>query len=154
MRLGQDRRRTPIFCRMQRSNLPACLPCFLHCADLRRSLPCRSYPRLPAHDAMKTLKGTVTSAKMQNTVTVEVTRYVTHPLYQKRFPVSKKFLADTNNQTVKEWDAVLIGECRPLSKRKHFKVLEILQSGLVKEGSLEEELKLASGKDKSSVSPS
>ena len=103
---------------------------------------------------MKTLKGTVTSAKMQNTVTVEVTRYVTHPLYQKRFPVSKKFLADTNDKTVKEGDAVLIGECRPLSKRKHFKVLEILQSGLVKEGSLEEELKLASGKDKSSVSPS
>lgn len=103
---------------------------------------------------MKTLKGTVTSAKMQNTVTVEVTRYVTHPLYQKRFPVSKKFLADTNGQTAKEGDVVLIGECRPLSKRKHFKVIEVLVSGLAKEGSLEEELKLASGKAKSSASSS
>lgn len=103
---------------------------------------------------MRTKKGTVSSAKMQNTVTVVVTRYVNHPLYQKRFPVSKKFLADTNGQVVKEGDMVLIGECRPISKCKHFKVVEVLQSGLTKEGSLEEELKLASGKASSPASSS
>ncbi len=101
---------------------------------------------------MRTKKGTITSAKMQNTVTVTVTRYVTHPVYKKRFPVSKKFLADTNGVTVREGDMVLIGECRPLSKRKHFKVIEVLAAGLLKEGSLEQELAEASGK-KSEHSP-
>ena len=97
---------------------------------------------------MRTKKGTVTSAKMQNTVTVLVTRYVTHPIYKKRFPVSKKFLADTNGVSVSEGDMVLIGECRPLSKRKNFKVIEVLSAGLTKQESLEEELAAASGKKK------
>ncbi|HLC76232.1 MAG TPA: 30S ribosomal protein S17 [Candidatus Peribacterales bacterium] len=97
---------------------------------------------------MRTKKGTVTSAKMQNTVAVVVTRYVTHPIYKKRFPVSKKFLADTNGMSVHEGDMVLIGECKPLSKRKHFKVIEVLAAGLTQQESLEEELATASGKRK------
>ncbi len=74
---------------------------------------------------MKTLTGTITGAKMTNTVTVTVHRSIVHPLYKKRFRVSKKFLADTNGQTVGMGDEVVITECRPLSKRKHFKVTEI-----------------------------
>ncbi|HLD08195.1 MAG TPA: 30S ribosomal protein S17 [Candidatus Peribacterales bacterium] len=101
---------------------------------------------------MRTKKGTVTSAKMQNTVTVEVTRYITHPIYKKRYPVSKKFLADTSGILVREGDTVEIGECRPLSKRKHFKVLNVLASGFLKDGSLEQELAEASGR-KSPPSP-
>jgi small subunit ribosomal protein S17 len=91
---------------------------------------------------MRTKKGTVTSAKMQKTVTVTVTRLVMHPKYRKRYPVSKKFLADTGDlQGLKEGDTVLIGETKPLSKRKHFTVLEILASGPTTENvSLEDEL--------------
>src|SRR3989344_1345346 len=90
---------------------------------------------------MRTKKGTVTSAKMQKTVTVTVTRLVMHSKYRKRFPVSKKFLADTGEMQVKEGDTVLIGETRPLSKRKHFKVLEVLVSGAgASDVSLEQEL--------------
>ena len=90
---------------------------------------------------MRTKKGIITSAKMQQTVTVTVTRLVMHPKYRKRYPVSKKFLADTNGLTMREGDTVLIGETKPLSKRKHFKVLEVLASGgSAASLSLEEEL--------------
>ena len=90
---------------------------------------------------MRTKKGIITSAKTQKTVTVAVTRLVMHSKYRKRYPVTKKFLADTNNIEVKEGDEVLIGETRPISKRKCFKVLEVLVSA-VSPGSvsLEEEL--------------
>ena len=77
---------------------------------------------------MRTKKGIVTSAKTQKTVTVAVTRLVMHSKYRKRYPVTKKFLADTNNIEVKEGDEVLIGETRPLSKRKRFKILEVIVS--------------------------
>src|SRR3989338_1418207 len=78
---------------------------------------------------MRTKKGLVTSAKMQKTVTVTVSRLVMHPKYRKRYPMSKKFLADTGEFTVKEGDTVLIGETRPISKNKHFRVLEVIASG-------------------------
>ena len=74
---------------------------------------------------MRTKKGVVTSAKMTGTVTVTVHAFVMHPVYKKRFRKSKKFLADTNGQDVHEGDIVVITECRPLSKNKHFKVTEI-----------------------------
>lgn len=79
---------------------------------------------------MTALHGLITSAKMTNTVTVTIHRSVLHPLYKKRFPVSKKFLADTNGMDLHVGDEVVITECRPLSKRKHFKVTEILKKAL------------------------
>lgn len=91
---------------------------------------------------MITKRGTVTAAKMTNTVTVTVHRSVFHPLYKKQYRMSKKFLADTNGQEVHVGDEVVITECRPLSKRKHFKVTEILKkaaqvSEMAMEGGLE-----------------
>ncbi len=74
---------------------------------------------------MTTIHGTITSAKMQNTVTVTTHRQVLHPIYKKRFRVSKKFLADTNGMQLSVGDEVTITECRPLSKLKHFKVTEV-----------------------------
>ncbi len=76
---------------------------------------------------MRTKTGIITSAKMQNTVAVTVHRSVMHPTYDKRFRVSKKFLADTNGQDLAVGDEVVISECRPLSKRKCFKVTEVLK---------------------------
>ena len=102
---------------------------------------------------MRTKKGTVTSAKMDKTVTVSVGRLVMHSKYRKRFPVSKKFLADTDGHDVKEGDVVLIGETRPVSKRKYFKVVEILESAAgFGEVSMEEELKEVGGKEKEEAS--
>lgn len=78
---------------------------------------------------MLTKKGTITSAgKMQNTITVSVHQFVNHPLYKKSFRRDKKFLVDTNNiSDLAVGDEVVIQECRPLSKRKHFKLIEVLK---------------------------
>lgn len=75
---------------------------------------------------MKTLTGIVTSAKTPKTVTVEVSKLWQHPVYGKRVKRSKNFLAH-NEVGAKEGDSVVIGETRPLSKLKHFKVTEILK---------------------------
>lgn len=93
---------------------------------------------------MRTKQGTITSAKMQNTVTVVVHRSVFHPIYKKRYRVSKKFLADSNGmQDLGIGDSVVITECRPISKRKCFKVTEVLKraprvSDVQEEGALEQ----------------
>ncbi len=76
---------------------------------------------------MRTKRGIVTKAAMQGTVTVTVHRSVMHPKYKKRFRVSKKFLADTNGQTLRAGDEVVITECRPISKRKCFRVTEVVK---------------------------
>ena len=76
---------------------------------------------------MRTKKGIVTSAKMQGTVTVTVRSDVFHPLYKKRYLRTKKFLADPNGHDVAEGDSVEITECRPISKRKCFRVTSILK---------------------------
>jgi small subunit ribosomal protein S17 len=77
---------------------------------------------------MRTKQGVITSAKMQRTVTVTVHRLVFHALYKKRFRRSKKFLADVGEfGDLHEGDMVVITECRPLSKRKCFRVTEVLK---------------------------
>jgi len=77
---------------------------------------------------MRTKQGVITSAKMQRTVTVMVHRLVYHPLYKKRFRRSKKFLADIGTfHDLYVGDTVEITECRPLSKRKCFRVTDVLK---------------------------
>lgn len=73
--------------------------------------------------------GTITSAgKMQDTVTVTVHMLVRHPLYKKSFRRSKKFLVDTKGHSdLGVGDDVVIEECRPLSKTKHFRLKEVLK---------------------------
>ncbi len=77
---------------------------------------------------MRTKQGIITGTRMTGTVTVTVHRSVFHPLYKKRFRVSKKFLADSRGvDDLGVGDMVVITECRPLSKRKCFKVTEVLK---------------------------
>ncbi|PIR48412.1 30S ribosomal protein S17 [Candidatus Peregrinibacteria bacterium CG10_big_fil_rev_8_21_14_0_10_55_24] len=77
---------------------------------------------------MRQKKGIVTSAKMEGTVTVAVHSHAFHPVYKKRFRKSKKFLADAVGiEDLQEGDMVIITECRPLSKRKHFRVTEVVE---------------------------
>lgn len=70
----------------------------------------------------KEFKVKVIAKKTDKTVTVEVTRIKKHPIYQKRFKVTKKFLAHDPKNEYKEGDWVLIRETKPISKRKHFEV--------------------------------
>lgn len=71
----------------------------------------------------KTLRGVVVSDKMQKTVVVKVERFVKHPKYGKYFKISKKYKAHDETGANKVGDKVIIRECRPLSKDKHFEVV-------------------------------
>ncbi len=66
------------------------------------------------------------------TVIVRVDTYVAHPLYKKRVRKTKRFAAHDEANAVQVGDTVLIGETRPLSKTKHWEVLNIIQSGVTK----------------------
>ncbi len=74
----------------------------------------------------RTLKGTVTSNKMDKTVTVLVERTVTHPLYGKVTRLSKKYHAHVEDNSVHEGDVVVIEECRPISKTKSWRVAQVV----------------------------
>jgi small subunit ribosomal protein S17 len=70
--------------------------------------------------------GVVIGNKMKKTVTVLVERQVRHPLYKKIVKRRKKFLAHDEYEKCKIGDLVRIIETRPLSKRKRWRVQEIL----------------------------
>ena len=76
---------------------------------------------------MKQLIGKVISDKMEKTVTVLVERLWQHPVYKKRIKKSKKYLC-AKDIKVKVGDKVIIEECRPISKRKKFRVIKKLTS--------------------------
>ena len=70
--------------------------------------------------------GIVTSTKMQKTVVVTVERQITHPLYKRVIRRSKKFLAHDEKNECRMGDTVRIEETRPLSRRKRWRVVEIV----------------------------
>lgn len=73
---------------------------------------------------IRKLSGVVVSDKMKDTCVVKVERFVKHPKYKKYYKVSKRYKAhDVGNQK-HVGDKVSIQEIRPISKDKHFKVIE------------------------------
>ncbi|NIM89338.1 MAG: 30S ribosomal protein S17 [Candidatus Aminicenantes bacterium] len=75
----------------------------------------------------KTTKtGVVIGNKMRKTVTVLVERPVRHPFYKKIIKRKKKFLVHDEYEKCKVGDVVKIIEARPLSKRKKWRILEIV----------------------------
>ena len=70
--------------------------------------------------------GKVISKKMDNSVVVEVERFVIHPLYKKRLRRKKKYLVEDTLGVV-EGDNVSIEATKPISKRKRFKIVEVLK---------------------------
>lgn len=73
----------------------------------------------------KILQGKVVSNKMQNTAVVEVIRTSPHPLYRKLLKRSKKFKVETKGATLTIGQIVKIVETKPVSKDKHFALLEV-----------------------------
>lgn len=71
------------------------------------------------------MRGLVVATKLPKTVTVVVERSKMHPLYHKAFKRSKRYLVH-DEIGVKEGDLVNIGQIKPISKNKHFKVLNIV----------------------------
>ena len=75
----------------------------------------------------KTRVGIVTSDKMDKTVVVTIKDRVKHPLYNKIVDKSVKYKAHDENNECGVGDKVQIMECRPMSKDKNWRVVEIIE---------------------------
>ena len=100
------------------------------------SVPAESAPAESprAHEAApaearraRTLTGRVVSHKMQKTIAVEIERLIKHPTYGKYIRRTTKLLAHDEQGTSREGDLVIITPCRPLSRRKSWRLLEVVQ---------------------------
>ncbi|AFL76023.1 30S ribosomal protein S17 [Thiocystis violascens] len=75
----------------------------------------------------RTLEGRVTSSAMDKTVTVLIERRVKHPLYGKFMRRSTKIHAHDETNSCGEGDLVRVEQCRPLSKTKSWRLLDIIE---------------------------
>jgi len=80
----------------------------------------------PARHRRQELTGVVTSAKMEKTIVVKVTRLVQHKLYTRVLRVAKKFYAHDEKREARLGDRVRIVETRPMSKLKRWRLAEVL----------------------------
>jgi small subunit ribosomal protein S17 len=70
--------------------------------------------------------GIVISNKMQKTIVVKIENRYAHPIYSKTIIKTKKYLAHDELEECNIGDQVLVQECRPLSKRKRWKLIKII----------------------------
>jgi len=75
----------------------------------------------------RTLTGRVVSTKMQKTVAVEIERLVKHGVYGKYIRRTTKLLAHDEKGASHEGDLVKIAPCRPMSRRKSWQLVEVLE---------------------------
>ena len=75
----------------------------------------------------KRLKGIVVSDKMDKSVVVEVTTRKRHKIYNKYVNYRKRYMAHDENNIAKIGDLVEIIESRPLSKRKRWRLLKVVE---------------------------
>lgn len=73
--------------------------------------------------------GTVVANRADKTITVRVERLVQHPLYKRRYHKSSQFAVHDERNEGRLGDRVRIEECRPLSKTKRWRLLEIVERG-------------------------
>ena len=83
--------------------------------------------------AARRVIGRVVSNKMNKSVTVAVERLIQHANYGKFIRRTSKYVAHDENNSCKPGDLVAIVECRPISKTKSWRVVEIVASGPVDE---------------------
>jgi small subunit ribosomal protein S17 len=75
----------------------------------------------------KKLVGRVVSNKMNKTVAVEIERLVKHPRYGKYIRRTTKLLVHDEKNESREGDTVSIAECRPMSRRKNWKLVSVVE---------------------------
>jgi len=75
----------------------------------------------------RTLTGKVVSSGMDKTIAVQIERVVKHPMYGKYIRRSTKLLAHDESNECNVGDLVAISECRPLSKRKSWRLEKIVE---------------------------
>lgn len=76
--------------------------------------------------ALKEKIGIVVSNKMQKTIVVKIESRYSHPIYSKIMTKTKKYLAHDQFDECNIGDQVLVQECRPLSRRKRWKLVKII----------------------------
>lgn len=86
--------------------------------------------------AQRRVVGRVVSNKMNKSVTVAVERLIEHPNYGKFIRRTSKYVAHDENNSCKPGDLVAIVECRPISKTKSWRVVEIVAAGVAEEPEL------------------
>ena len=75
----------------------------------------------------RTLKGKVVSNKMEKTIAVEIERLIKHARYGKYIRRTTKLLAHDENKEAREGDTVAIEPCRPLSRRKSYRLVSVIE---------------------------
>jgi small subunit ribosomal protein S17 len=83
----------------------------------------------PAAAAVRTITGRVVSTKMDKTIAVEIERLIKHPTYSKYVRRTTKLLAHDENNECQAGDTVDITPCRPLSRRKSYKLVRVVTRG-------------------------
>ncbi|HIE29156.1 TPA: 30S ribosomal protein S17 [Candidatus Poribacteria bacterium] len=78
----------------------------------------------------RTRTGIVTSNKMDKTAVVSIQRILQHPIYKKIIRSNSKILAHDENNECQIGDTVKIVETRPLSRRKRWRVCEIIEKAV------------------------
>jgi len=81
-----------------------------------------------AEKGTRTVTGKVISNKMNKTITVMVERRVKHPVYGKYITRSSKIHAHDESNQCGIGDTVTVGQTRPISKSKTWKLLEVVES--------------------------
>lgn len=76
----------------------------------------------------RSVVGKVTSIKMQGTIVIQVERMVRHSLYGKYIKRTSKMYAHDSQNKSSVGDTVLIQQCRPISKTKHWILVDIVES--------------------------
>jgi len=76
----------------------------------------------------KTKIGKIVSHQTAKTALVEVVRFKAHPLYKKKYRVTKRFMAHDQKDEFKVGDIVEIEECRPISKRKRWTIVRKIEA--------------------------
>ena len=74
----------------------------------------------------RTLQGVVVSDKMEKTVVIKIERLTRHPLYAKVLKRAHTFKAHDEKNECRVGDVVTIAECRPISKDKSWRVVEVV----------------------------
>lgn len=74
----------------------------------------------------KTRTGIVVSDKMDKSIVVRVERIIQHPLYKRTMRRTKKYMAHDEGNSCKMGDTVRIIECKPISGRKNWRLLEVV----------------------------
>lgn len=87
----------------------------------------------------RTLTGTVSSSKGDKTIVVAIQTRKTHPIYKKQYSVTTKFMAHDENNEAHDGDKVQIAESRPLSARKRWTLVKVVETAHIKHVEAEEE---------------